>query len=100
MLSIVIPALDCADSLARTLTALAGTRDARLDGVVVGGGAKDGTPGPEAAAGASVGSGGVGGTPRCSTSSAIQKLRPFPGWSWLVRTPRFSSPTSQGFEKR
>ena len=54
MLSIVIPALDCADSLARTLAALAATCDARLDVVVVDGGSADRTRDVAAAAGARV----------------------------------------------
>ena len=54
MLSIVIPALDCADSLARTLAALAGTGDAGIDVVVADGGSADPTREVAAAAGVRV----------------------------------------------
>ena len=52
VLSIIIPALDCADSLARTLAALAATGDARFEVVVVDGGSADRTRDVAAAAGA------------------------------------------------
>ena len=54
VLSIIIPTLDCADSLARTLAALAATGDAPFEVVVVDGGSADRTREVATAAGARV----------------------------------------------
>jgi len=102
VLSIVIPALDCADSLARTLTVLARTGDSRLDVVVVDGGSADHTRDVAATAGARVleAGGGRGAQLAAGAGAAIGDNLFFlhadtlPGPGWAEATVRFSADLS------
>ena len=99
MLSIVIPALDCADSLARTLAALAATGDTDLDVVVADGGSADRTREVAAAAGARILStdGGRGAQLAAGAGQAKGDSLLFlhadtiPGPGWAEATGRFTA---------
>ncbi len=102
VLSIVIPALDCADSLARTLAALAATGDAGVEVVVVDGGSSDRTRGVATAAGARVlrAEGGRGAQLAFGAGAARGDCLLFlhadtvPGPGWAEATARFTADLS------
>ena len=102
MLSIVMPALDCADSLARTLAALARTGDSALDVIVVDGGSSDPTREVAAAAGARVLEAGGGRGAQLAAGAGAARgdnllflhADTMPGPGWAEATARFSADLS------